>query len=286
MTRDFAGNPYSDSEVEDEYSEDLEDLYSVIEELKADEWSDVPASYLPLQEVLVDQAVPRTYKEAMASDQATLWMDACKVEHDALVRNNVYEWAELPVMVGNDKNNPLPCKWIFNIKRRADGTIERYKARIVAGGHRQKEGIDFKETLAPVAKFVSLRTLLTIVALENLETRQGDIVTAFLYGELDEVVYMRPPAGLTPSEGQTYIDCTGNQQCLKGLKPLYWKLHRSLYGLRQSPRCFYKRLDAVVGQHGYTRIPADYGVWIAPGTVLMLVHVNDIQLFGTPAGIQ
>ena len=66
----------------------------------------MPASYLPLQEVLVDQAVPRTYKEAMASDQATLWMDACKVEHDALVRNNVYEWAELPVMVGNDKNNP------------------------------------------------------------------------------------------------------------------------------------------------------------------------------------
>ena len=93
VTSDFPGNPYSDSEVEDEHSEHLEDLYPLIAEIKAelktDEWSDIPASYLTLQEVLVDHVVPKTYKEAMGSEQANVWMMVCKVEHEALIRNNI-----------------------------------------------------------------------------------------------------------------------------------------------------------------------------------------------------
>ena len=78
----------------------------------------------------------------------------------------------------------------------------KYKARIVAGGHRQRKGIDFLETFAPVTKFASLRILLTFVANQGWEEEQGDIVTAFLNGELEEEVFVRPPNGIYSRKGE------------------------------------------------------------------------------------
>ena len=182
---------------------------------------------------------------------------------------------------------PLPSKWLFVIKRKADGSIDKFKARIVAGGNRQREGLDFHETYAPVAKFVSIRILLTMAAIDNLEIEQCDIVIAFLYSDLDELMFMKPPTGISPLAGQEYSTSEGQVQLVSdNTKPLYWHLHKSLYGLRQSPRCFYKKLDSILANHGYKCVPADYGVWLAQHEVVLIVHVNDMQMIGTVPGIQ
>ena len=95
----------------------------------------------------------------------------------------------------------IGCKWVFKIKRHADGSIDRYKARLVAKGFSQKEGLDYKETFAPVAKFSSIRTLLALAAHQDYEVHQMDVKTAFLNGDLDVEIYMRQPEGFV-AEGQ------------------------------------------------------------------------------------
>ena len=255
---DTLHNEYADGD------EDLEELYPVIESLKCEEWEGVPESYLPITDDLLSESVPKTYKQAINGTASAKWLEAIKSEHDSLQKNGVYEWTTIPP---GDNHTILPCRWLFVIKRKADGSVDRYKARLVAGGHKQKEGIDFKETYAPVAKFVSLRVLLTFVALEDLEGEQVDIVTTFLNGDLEETVYMKAPEGI-PCEGSKVV----------------WRLKKSLYGLRQSPRCFYMKLDEILAKKGYVRVPADYGVWILRKEVVLLVHVDDMQLFGTRNG--
>lgn len=158
----------------------------------------------------------------------------------------------------------------------------------MAGGYRQRKGIDFKETYAPVAKFVSLRILLTILAVHDWECEQGDIVTAFLHGELDDQIYMRPPDGIYPRLGEEFIETNGHSAPIDkhvSSSVLVWKLKKSLYGLRQSPRCFYTKLDNVLKEQGYLRVQADYGVWIREGKVTLIVHVDDMLLLGSVHGL-
>jgi len=186
-------------------AEELENLYPVIEILKDEEWADILERVLSIQEELVQKPVPRSFEKAMSSGNRKQWLETIKSKYDSLKRNSIYKW----VVLSKGKKELL-CKWLFNIKRKLDRPVDRYKVRIVAGGHRQKKGIDFKETFALVAKFTSLRLLLTIVASEDLEGEQADIVTAFLYGELDKVVYMKVPEGVTPEIGSKYVDTNGS----------------------------------------------------------------------------
>ena len=275
-------------EIDFNFNDDLEELYPVIEELKCDEWEGVPELYLPMQDELVytDVNVPKTFAQAMDSPDATNWSKAMESEHELLRRNQVYKWVVLPPGV-----RILPCKWLFVIKRKLDGTVDRYKARIVAGGHCQREGIDFKETYAPLAKFASLRVLLTLVTLEDLDREQVVIVTAFLYGDLEETVYMRVPDGISPLEGDQFLGHDGTLQPIEQASSeqaspqLVWLLCRSLYGLRQSTRCFYRKLYDLLVSKGYIRVPADYGVWVLHREVVLLVHVDDMQVFGNRSAI-
>ena len=292
---EFTGDATSadNSEFDTIDSDDIETLYPVIGDLKSNDKTDCTDAVLQLSEKLIEPSIPNSFDATMKSKEADQWSCACTTEHNAMISNDVYDWVCLEEV---DKNTRiLPSKWLFIIKRRIDSSIEKYKARIVAVGHIQRKGIDFKETYAPVAKFASLRILLTLAALNDWSCEQGDIVTAFLHGDLEETIYMRSQKGIFPKLGNNILyrgkQCVYNGMLIpENLKPnIVWRLNKSLYGLKQSPRCFYNRLDAVLKSKDYIRVHADYGVWTKRQNereVILIVHVDDMLVLGTKIGIE
>ncbi len=99
---------------------------------------------------------------------------------------------------------PISCKWVFKIKHGVDGELERYKARLVARGFTQTFGVDYNETFAPIVKFVSIRCILALAAIEDMGIHQMDVKTTFLNGDLEEEIYMEQPEGFT-QEGEHLI---------------------------------------------------------------------------------
>jgi hypothetical protein len=143
----------------------------------------------------------------------------------------VWEECELPA-----GKQALPSRFVLERKR--DG---RYKARLVAGGPRQQYGLDFEDTFAPVCSYRTMRMILTVSAHENLVLRQFDVRTAFLNGELEEEVYVRPPPGAEHP-------AVGNKQVLR--------LRRAL-GLKQASRAWNKRLEGELWAKGFEQSDAD-----------------------------
>nr|GEZ35857.1 zinc finger, CCHC-type [Tanacetum cinerariifolium] len=133
---------------------------------------------------------PRTYNEAMQSRAATFWKEAIDDEIGFIMENNTWVLSDLPPGC-----KPLGCKWIFKRKMKVDGTIDKFKARLVIQGFRQKEGINYFDTYAPVARITTIRLLLALAAIQNLVIHQMDVKTAFLNGDLDEEVYMKQLKG-------------------------------------------------------------------------------------------
>ena len=116
--------------------------------------------------------------------------EAINAEVDSILQNHTWELVDLP-----PGNKPLGYKWIFKRKMKVDGSIDKYKARLVAKGYKQKEGLDYFDTYSPVTRITSIRMLIAIAALHNLEIHQMDVKTAFLNGDLEEEIYMEQPEG-------------------------------------------------------------------------------------------
>ncbi|CAL9027549.1 unnamed protein product [Prunus brigantina] len=133
------------------------------------------------------------------------WVEAMQTELDALAANNT--WTIMPLPSGH---RAIGCRWVFKIKYNSDGTVERYKARLVAKGFTQREGIDYKETFAPVAKLITVRCLLSVAAIRNWSLHQLDVQNAFLHGDLQEEVYMQPPPGFRRRGRELYVDSTSH----------------------------------------------------------------------------
>ena len=113
------------------------------------------------------------------------WKEACEEEYQSLMDNNLWMVVDLP-----PGKKAVGSKWVFKLKKLPDGSIDRFKARVVARGFTQKAGIDFTETFAPVVCFNTLRVLLAITAMEDLELDQVDFKSAYLNGEIEEEVYI------------------------------------------------------------------------------------------------
>lgn len=119
------------------------------------------------------------------------WQDAMQYELNALEQQNT--WTLMPLPYGH---KPIGCKWVYKIKYKYDGAIDRYKACLAAKGYTQIEGIDYQETFSPTAKLTTLHCLLAVASARGWFIHQLDIHNAFLHGDLIEVVYMDPPSGL------------------------------------------------------------------------------------------
>lgn len=211
---------------------------------------------------------PQTYKQATQAKDATEWRSAMDEEMASLLENGTWTLEQPPTGV-----RPIPVKWVYKVKRDAHGNIERYKARLVAKGFMQEEGINYTEVFAPVSKQSTLRTLLALVAAQDLELHQLDIKTAFLNGDLEETIYMQQPEGY--AEGSPSMAC---------------HLHKSLYGLRQAPRAWNMKLKQQLESMGFTASEADPGFFIGhfkDGTVYILVYVDDLLVVANSnSGIQ
>ena len=159
---------------------------------------------------------------------------------------------------------PVGCKWVFKKKTKSDGSIERYKARLVAQGFSQKQGLDYDETFSPVIRFESFRTLVAIAVQKGLKLHQLHITAAFLNGHLEEEVFMKQPEGFV-EEGKEHLVC---------------KLKQSLYGLKQSPRCWNYTLDAHLKSMGYVQSTSDPCIYTsAEGeTSIIGVYVDDFVI--------
>ncbi|KAJ4782637.1 Retroelement pol polyprotein-like [Rhynchospora pubera] len=201
---------------------------------------------------------PRYFGEAMNYKH---WRDAMHAEIDALERNETWTIEDLP-----PKKKAIGCKWVYRIKYNSDGSIERYKARLVVMGNRQVEGIDFNETFAPVAKMTTVRTLLAVAVAKGWELHQMDVHNAFLHGDLNEEVYMHLPPGFASSHP--------GKVC---------RLKKSLYGLRQAPRMWFSKLTGALRTYGFIQSYADYSLFTFNKEdvfLAILVYVDDLVIAG------
>ncbi len=206
---------------------------------------------------------PRSLSEARRRPDAAQWIAAAEEEIAALMRNDTWELVTTPPGA-----KVLPCRWLFKVKLNADGSVERHKARLVVGGHRQQDGVDYALTFAPVGSLPTLRMLLAMTADLGWELVSVDISNAFLNGRLDVPVYMAQPEGY--STGQPGVSC---------------RLLKSLYGLKQAPMEWFKTLSAALEELQLEPSPGDQALWRSRGNspVYLLVWVDDILLAGQSA---
>lgn len=159
-----------------------------------------------------------------ARDQK-VWVDSCKEEISSIEKNNIWILVDLPKGF-----KPIGLKWVFKIKRNADGSINKYKAWLVAKSYDQRHGIDYDEVFAPVARVETIRLFIALAAENGWEIHHLHVKTAFLQGKLKEEVYVTQPEGFV----------------IKGKENKDYKLHKALYGLRQTPRAWNVKLNGIL----------------------------------------
>ncbi|GMF20131.1 unnamed protein product [Phytophthora fragariaefolia] len=204
---------------------------------------------------------PLNLDEVYESDDQSEWEHAMDDEIKSLLENGTFEVVPLP-----PGRSAVKSKWVFKKKTLADGSLDKYKARIVAKGYSQKYGEDYTETFSPVVRHSTLRLVLVIVVARRMKRMQQDVKTAFLNSDLDEEIYLEPAEGYQCDDGHV------------------WRLRRALYGLKQASRSWYDNLRVFLESQGFYQGEADYCLF-SKGSVdgddlmLVLVYVDDILAF-------
>lgn len=204
--------------------------------------------------------VPLSYEQAtdVSGPDASEWAGAIKAELDAHALNDTWSVVQTP-----SRARPLSTKWVFTLKKDSEGNVVRHKARLVARGFEQRQGIDYEQTFAPVAKLDSLRLLLAIAAGKNLKVLQFDVSTAFLYGKLREEVFIQTPKGVSLP-----VD-----HCLR--------LNKALYGLKQAPRAWNSTFCSELHKLGFVSLKMDPCVFVnSQRTIFILIYVDDAIIIG------
>lgn len=219
-----------------------------------------------VNDITADINEPINLKEAFSGEYSTEWKKATDSEFNSLIENDTWELVPLP-----EGKHVVGSKWVFKVKRDENGCVQRYKARLVAQGYTQAEGIDYSEVFSPVVRSTTIRSLLALSSAKNWEVHQMDVKSAFLQGNLEEEVYMRQPDGYVSKECPNHV-------C---------KLKKSIYGLKQSARCWNNAIDTFLKSSGYKQMNSDPCLYMKSikdqngiiKFVILSIHVDDILLF-------
>jgi hypothetical protein len=204
-----------------------------------------------------DHRLPKSVKQALSGPDAKHWREAMEAELASHELNGTWELATLP-----PGHKALPCMWVFNIKTNSQGELIKYKARLVALGNHQFNIGDTDALYAPVSKQTTMRSLVALAAAKGLIMEQLDVVTAFLYGSLEDEIYMRQPPGFEKSGAG--VVC---------------RLRKAIYGLRQAPKAWHSKLKTVLEELGFKESTSDPGLYICEttdGPCYLLVYVDDM----------
>ncbi|KAI3796959.1 hypothetical protein L1987_39646 [Smallanthus sonchifolius] len=201
--------------------------------------------------------IPKNPSVALSTPE---WHNAMTTEFNALIKNRTWE------LVPCEPNmNIIRSMWLFKHKFNSNGSLERYKARLVCDGRSQQVGVDCGETFSPVVKPATIRTVLSIAMSKSWPVHQLDVTNAFLHGHLNETVYMYQPMGFRHRDYPDHI-------C---------RLNKSLYGLKQAPRAWYQRFTDYVLTMGFMQSRCDNSLFIlhhGADTAYLLLYVDDIVL--------
>ena len=203
---------------------------------------------------------PQTFHEASSNP---LWQQAMKEDLDALHKTRTWDLVDFP-----SGKFAIRCKWVYKIKTPSDGTVDRYKACLVARGFTQEYEIDYEETFAPVARLSSVRTLIVVFAARKWPLFQMDVKNAFLNGELSEEVYMKLPLGYSHPLGFPHR---------------VFRLRRPLYGSKQAPRAWFAKFSSTNSQHGFSSSSFDTALFLrrfGHGITILLLYVDDMIITG------
>ncbi|KAI3680197.1 hypothetical protein L2E82_50582 [Cichorium intybus] len=216
-------------------------------------------SVTKLHHALFSITLPKGYKSAAKYPQ---WMVAMHDEMEALRQNNTWTLVPRP-----SDSNVVGSKWVYRVKYNDDGSVERFKARLVAQGFTQIPGLDYSHTFSPVVKASTVRIVLSLAVTNKWRLHQLDVKNAFLHSHLNEIVFMEQPPGFVDSRFPDHV-------C---------KLSKALYGLKQAPRAWFHRLSTFLLAAGFTCSRADTSLFVFSRdscVMYLLVYVDDLILTG------
>ncbi|KAK1432245.1 hypothetical protein QVD17_09140 [Tagetes erecta] len=217
-----------------------------------------------LYAAFLSQVVPKNYKQALEDPS---WVDAMQMELQQFRKLKVWELVDLP-----PNKCPIGTKWVFRNKPDDRGVVIRNKARLVVQGFAQEEGIDYTEVFAPVARLEAIRIFLAHAANKNFKVYQMDVKCAFLYGDIDEEIYVCQPPGFEDPDFPSKV----------------YKLDKSLYGLHQAPRILYETLTQYLLSKGFSRGTIDMTLFkkeVNGELLIVQVYVDDIIFGSTNEGL-
>lgn len=265
-------NPEHESSVDHNYSNESQNMRQVREIKPPVKFNDYELGYQIhrsqgnsvyscLTEAVQEEQAPTNFSEAIKCRDSNKWLTAMEEEMNAFKENQTWDLVSLP-----KGKHAVDNRWVLRMKYKPDGTIDRYRARLVARGIFQRAGLDYDETFSPVARYDSIRTLIAIAAEENLILGQFDVKTAFLYGDIDAEIYMIQPQGFDDGSGRV---------C---------RLKKSLYGLKQSPRCWNNKFHSFMEKNCFVRSTADPCIYVRQSKdekLLIAIYVDDGLIAGS-----
>jgi hypothetical protein len=258
---EFATSLSHDEERIDAYRDGEPLRYHTMENLLNDQPMPrlVPHNLEAQLHLACDDGEPRSFVEA---ERHAAWRAALQLEMDTVEKNHTWELADLP-----RGHIAITLKWVFKLKRDEAGAIVKHKTRLVARDFLQREGIDFDDTFAPVARMESVWLLFALATQEGWRVHHMDVKSAFLNGDLKEEVYVHQPPGFAIPDKEDKV----------------LRLHKTLYGLQQALRAWNIKLDSTLKGMGFGQSPHEVTIyrWGNGGNAILVgVYIDDLVITG------